>query len=497
MNIIKYLKKTNILCLFIAFINIVILQFLTEVYCADFSAIQKTIFYLSKICSGIIIILFWQFISHYIQKIKQKNKKYIEFSKYVFFYFMLNVIIFICVYPLAHSFFDIPDMIEKFKVYELHPFINLGYSIYCILVYNIVPSLQGVIILSLFLFSLIFSYIIYNIKNNISYGMYKLTIIPFCLPVFLVFNQIPRVNIFAAWMFLLLFSIILFNSNKKINNNIFAILFSVFSAYCLNLRAEFVIFTVMIVLCILLLKVFSFKKYILYLLFFIAFFSIFNYMQSQMLGKYFYKVENYLSAYISLKDANLIKSKEIQENLNYLYTKHRYNSNLDIMERKKCVNIMEKLIFQNCWKLFLRNKLIYLNNIKNKEVSDFLQIYLLVDYKDLEKYSLKDKFVSLFIYGNLKRNINNFTVILYNVFLYCILLVIVFIGGLYTKKYIYPVFSLLLFGILLISTIISVRETYINFIYYYIYWFNSVILFFIFITENIKVNTNKLNSVIY
>ena len=195
----------NLFFIFPAIIHFIFVLFFTGKYSLNFSEEQKIIFFFTKIISFVLIIFLWQIIPFIYNSFKKKNMKNIEFIKYSFIYFFINILFLMIIYPTATNHIDIIREYNEIQQYKFDGWQHITTGIDFLVLYNIIPTLWGIIVGNIFIFSLIFSYCITNIKEKVSENFYKLLMLPFFIPMFIVFNQIPRRNILGCWLFLFIF----------------------------------------------------------------------------------------------------------------------------------------------------------------------------------------------------------------------------------------------------------------------------------------------------
>lgn len=494
------IKNNHINLFFIipAIIHFCAVLFFTSKYDFNFSEEQKIIFFFTKIISFVLIIFLWQVIPFIYNSFTKKNIKAIEFIKYSFLYFFINILFLVIIYPTATNHIDIIREYNEIQQYKFDGWQHITTGIDFLVLYNIIPILWGIIVGNIFIFSLIFSYCITNIKEKISEKFYKLSMIPFFIPMFIVFNQIPRRNILGCWLFLFIFLYILFNKSSSSNKVFPSILFGILSGIFITSRFEFLPMLIFLPIIVLLFKLFTTKKYLLYLLSMIFSFTSIAYLQEKTVDNSTYQLDNLTFVYWNIK-ANNIEYKDLENDINTL---KKVFPKLDESEMpnfginnptkediKNTIICLKRMLIKNYMLLVSINKK-KLNNKINS--NDFLQIqhskisdnYPIEEYNSLEKsyfeHSQKEKLTSVFLYGNYDyKSIKLFNPF-YNLFLSYVFILLMIVIGFVKKKFIYPIFSFM--WLIILSIIFSVGM-FAQYIYFYAFLFNTWIMFFIFVAE--------------
>lgn len=465
----------------------------------DFSTEQKYIFAAAKIISIPLIIFLFQAAGIFLKKLKEKNEKALFYAKYTLFYFLINVFVFFLLYPVQEGHYDISYAYDLIKNYEFNPFINITSNLVHLTFYHIIPSLQGIILSSLFLFSIIFSYCIYGVKQYISSKYYKIAAIPFLIPAFLVYNGIPRRHIYAAWCFLFMFLFLLFNKNKKIGNIAAAVFFGILTAYFMNVRAEFLILIVIYPLIVFLYKIFSKKCFILYLVIFFSSYFLLSSIQNHFHNMTRYKNDNYIMAYTLLhNDGRAALAEKDKKMLKEVFPEiDNFSLDTDKSEKeiKQAQQVLERMIAQNAFYILKRNINLYEGSRSSMDFH-FLKFSSSPEYfqgaqifrNELNKHPRKEKILSYFIYGTDNYFVSDIHKTYYSIKLNLVLLLVMLFGGLASKKRFYCIFSCAAMLILIPAAVFAVS---LSVIYYYISFFNIQVMFFIFLADLLGKKKNE------
>ena len=509
---------TNLFFSLIAILHFFLVFIYCEPYCTNFSLEQKIIFFSTNIISFILIYTFWNYIPKVINIIKSNNNNKKFFIKNFLLYFLFNIIVLAMTYPTGSRDVDFLICYNEILHYNLYWWISHLINIDIIIGYHIIPTIWGISVFNLFIYSIIFSYIITNIKKYISEKYYWLLYIPFCIPSIFIINQNVIRLVLCSWIFIFLTCFILFNQKKEINNNIVCISMSILTFELIISRFEFLPLIIIIPLIIYTLKIFKIKKFIIYTLIIFILSGINFYVQNisntkteaylanncgHIFKKFFsFNVDNNEIINIKKKIETIYPTIYIDKNID-----NNYKSELTKEEIKNLYTSLN-FVIKKYPHLFIKNNLKELIlTSQNNPLEDFNTNKIDLSYdigfgyyipeEIIPKTQKQNKISSLLLYGTTNYTQNKISKILYNPLINIAILLILLIGGLISKKYIYTYISIT-WTILLIILLLTIP--FIRYLYFWGLIFNSNILLFIFIinilNENKKSTDNKLLSVL-
>ena len=511
------LNKYNFIFYVIAIIHFLLVFLYTPKFDMSFILSQKIWYFLVKIVSFILIVVFWQFIINSVLLIKKKSKTRIDIIKYTLIYFVVNSILLFLCFPYLNCENSIVYVHEAMGNYILSVHPSFLQALIYVLAYNIIPNIFGVSIVLIFCYSLIFSFFIVNFKEK--FKIYHLIYIPFFIPFVLVLNQQPARYIVLSWFLLFMFVYIYLNQYKEKNNLFQIILFAILTVICARLRSEYIFLIVLIPMIFLFFKIFN-KKNI--LIFTIILFGLYNLLQIvDISSQHFnYELHNLSYIYDDYFENNII-DEDIETNtqlLHYVYKTSLENngipSNSDSFsgsykQRKIAVQILMKYAFKRAPYFIKKNyetmlgqqdNLDYFHiisqqqeliNSKEQETNHYISESLL-KVKEFNKTSAT---FLLYFNKNIDKDCNNIIAYIYNINLFICLLIIIFLYGILSGKLFYILFSI--FWALVIALILLFMKWPVT-LYFYPVFQNLIVFLFTIMTEIINkiyfiINSKFLN----
>lgn len=479
--------RINIFALILSFIHILIVNSFFISFPLYNDLTQKFIYLFLKIFSFVLIIFLYQALFRWIVELKNKNSEVIQYTKYASIGFLVNIIIMMLIFPAVSFFPDIQNTI--IHINDVNPYILIPTYININLLYNVIPSLFGIVILNQIIYSVIFAYVIYNSKKYISSKYYKLLYIPFFIPVFLAYNQIPRNLVIASWLFIFVFSYIYFNKEKMDDTLKSSIFFGLLAAYFVNFRAEFFPLIFLLPLLVFIYKMFTNRKFIIFLVSFILMHSSLTVVQNSFFPKDAYKLENFGFIFMTLSND---VSRINQQDLTYIKKLFPNIDKSDVTvtpvdekEYKKLIFIAKKVLVKNYFYIASYNLNNYFANINNP---DFLLLRpsLVENYypdtfqSSVKLYPTKEKIISPILYGSTDYKASKVYKIFYKMYFNYAIILCLLIGGIFLRKSIYIFISLLLSWIC--ACVIAIGFVG-PFIYFYVFLFCSYVFFFMFLAD--------------
>lgn len=497
------INKTNIFFIMVALVHYLFVYCLCPRYSVSFLPYQKLAFFITQILAFILILLFWINVPKIpvILKYGDENKKF--FLKNLIFYFLINIIFLVIVYPSCTFDVDFLITFTDLFSYDFYYWIGHLININACVAYHIIPTIWGISVVNLFLYSLIFAYIITNVKKRFSNKLFWLLYFIFCSPIVLIFSQNVIRLILCSWMFIFLTAFIIFNTNKKINNMIIPILLGIYTGELLSARFEFLPLFILIPLAVYLFKVFNMKQFIIYIFFIIlmASFSfhidVHNQYNNQFYNYYTHNNSFLIKKYLQIEKDEKEKEASIN-NLEKIYINIKtnpdkiYESPVNEISEER-IKLLQTEIFK-IYKKYYKNIIImnanamnYCHPFEGIIFASFPQVWPegLIIPKDIiitekRRKELNNIFCKLtynFDDNNLSNKIKHQ---IYNIKICIVLLLLVFLGGLFKKRYIHSYFSLIW---ILNVLILLLTIPFIRYQYFYGFIFNSYFLFSLYIID--------------
>jgi hypothetical protein len=299
----------------------------------------------------IIIVCFWKFIYFLIDKIKKRDKKWIEISKIFIIYFSIMLIMLLLVWP-GIWIWDEYSILESAKGLTLvywHCYLTSIYYILCLMIF---PFPIGIIIIQLLLISVVVTYIIFKISNKTKLGYYML--IPFLLPPVIAHNLYPmRLSLYS---YILIFTIffLIFKYKEKVKNILEIknmILLSLLISILAVWRSEgiFYLFAIPFIIFIFFRKQFKIQEYISFIFITLMFFIILfmpQYLRTR--EEYRYKLTAILNPLsIMLNDPHLKNLQDVESNFSQAINLQVLKENASYTETPAFWYKQDELIGQN------------------------------------------------------------------------------------------------------------------------------------------------------
>ncbi len=405
---------------------------------------QKIIYISALITAFIFLVIFYQLICISLRAFLNKNQKIIDFTKHTLFYFLLNMLFFIITKPFSLSFHDCYYIIPLIDKYEISWFHNLIPNMLFLISKNIIPSVFSVSIVCSFIYSLIFSYCVINLKEK--YGKLSyFAVIFFCIPAILIFSLVQYSQIFVSYILCFLIFYIFFNENKYENKPLQAALLGFISAIIIFMRIENISFLIILPLLFYFMKIFNLKTFIVYCLSIILLFSPLFIIQKHHLHLS-YELHNlsYILDYYKQNNLQLPEYEKFENVLSLNSSACLYldnNCSKDTQElQKQAAKLMLIMTFKH-----LPDIIKYNAGKINEQLrfDDFIllkmqnhhfnheDIYWL---KNIKYLNLKNKIISLCVYGNSEFNNNIISKVIYNPVNYLVLLLPCLLYGILRRK---------------------------------------------------------------
>lgn len=253
-------KKSQILIVTLAIVSLII-SFGTDVFIREYTIFNvnttKEIVTLivNKLIAFLLYLVLWSLALYIAKKIKEKDKKTLNFLQVFIVYFTINIILLILTWPGIWRF-DEFKILACVKNYELEYWQHYLTSVFYNLALMIIPMPTGVIIAQIAVISAIVAYIISSFK-----GLFKnkkianILYVPFLLLPLLDANLYPiRLSIYTYIELLLVCQLIFMANKEEYTNKDVAILLA--SLILLSVwRSEGILFIALIpIICIFFLK---------------------------------------------------------------------------------------------------------------------------------------------------------------------------------------------------------------------------------------------------
>lgn len=211
----KNINRINAISILIAFIHIVI-TFFTDKMIFVLDNVNKFNYCFCKIIVFILLFLFWNFI---LKTIFKKNTNNLKYIKYFLIYIIPMFVILLLVWPGVWTGSDVYNFFSLSSNAEYLYYLNYLTSVFYITGFMIFPCTSGAIILQMFLFGIVCSYIVKNcfdiFKSKIVYFLY----LPFFLfhTMFYVFYANRPITYGVCYLFLIMYLIIEKKKNSDFN----------------------------------------------------------------------------------------------------------------------------------------------------------------------------------------------------------------------------------------------------------------------------------------
>lgn len=452
---------------------------------------QKSVYISASITGFIILTIFYQLILCTIKAFIEKNKSAVDFTKYTVFYFLLSLIFFVLTKPYSLSFHDCYYIIPYTDFYSVNWFQNLIANMLFIFPKYFYPSVFSTSIFCSFIYSLIFGYCSFNLKNKFP-RLHFLAIIFFCLPMLLLFSLVQYTQVFASYLLCFILFYIYFNEDKNNKSLSTAILFGFVSAILIFIRLENISLIIILPLIVYLMKIFNKSSFIVYCLSVVMVFTPLFIVQKYNINMN-YELHNLSFIFDSYKRANMPlteynNNKKIFQTVFPLIKETR---NRDVFGQKivtndakaarKARHLMFIMILKHPVKLIKYNIIKINEQIKH---NDYLNVKLSTSRYDGDKTNywmenikylkFKNKFISLCIYlnPNFKSTVINKK--LYNPVNYTIFIFLCFLYGIIRRNKYFVLTSLFLTFIMVQMLLLM---PIFQFFYFYPVIFTSPLLF--------------------
>lgn len=215
-DLLKSISISNWIFLFIALFHFSITLFTDHIIFNKTTSFINPTYITVKIIVFIVLILFWQSVPYFINKIKEKDKKTIDFLKYFSIYFGIMLIFLALTWPGVWRG-------DEFYIFYFAKSLNFFYwhhwltSIFYIFSLSILPFPAGIIIIQTFMISLIVAYIISNFQYLFPSCCAWILLVPFFFPSFIDNNLYPLRLPICSYLEIFLFCSIIFKYINKTN----------------------------------------------------------------------------------------------------------------------------------------------------------------------------------------------------------------------------------------------------------------------------------------
>ncbi|MCD7781048.1 MAG: hypothetical protein LUH05_10315, partial [Candidatus Gastranaerophilales bacterium] len=385
-------------------------------------------------------------------------------------------------------------------------------SIFQLFSYNVYPSLFGISLCHIFVFSLVSAYIIYKLKMSYNYeeGGKKYVYIMygiFFIPSIMMLNSNPYKQTYSFWILLWIFTILLsaYKTKKDINSNVISISLAVLCSILISIRFECLILIIILPAMIYFLKIFDKKRFFVFLSAFLLLFSGLYCIEIKW-GCKIYVLHNLLFVYDKLLNPSAHMINQLTDDDKLVIKKvypefetKTFSTVIDISDInnvKRVKNILEKHLILNGFNLFRYNLYSYHYNIF-KQNNYIILCFFSYNKFYSEKFEKKFKFINL----DLRNKILSNTMIstkyssaqiylktIGNPCCYYLILFLILAVGIKYKKLFYIWVSLTL---ILIFSLLMVIAPWPGMLYVIPYYMCAYWMFIIFVLDTVQYLKNQ------
>ena len=511
MNILLSKKSvifTNLIIFIISFIHFFIVYNMLPAYDICNEVSQKLVFFSVKTISFIMIFAFWQIIAKGIFAIINMDKTKLNFLYWFLGFFLLNILILYYTFPFFVTERPFTDGYYALLKWEIYNWPSYFQTANFVINYNIIPSFIGVSIVNDFIYSLFFAYIMTHMQGKYSNKLYLILLLPFCFPFIIAMNQMPQRFIFSGWLLVFIFAFILFNQQKENAKVLISIFFAFICAIAVIFRHEYLPLMGFLPILVWLLKIFNKRNFVIYTIVLLLSFTGLYYIEN-LNNKNYYEVHNTSFVYDeyivnNFYDSDIEKNKNI---LNKVYEDSLKNNGLPSssysynIENKQEATMVYRLLMKFAIK---KSPYFIKTNIKNIspyhctdfQVKNFLNTLIESTQNDnidipeeiRTQKDLNTKITSFLLTFNFDFSENPIVNIIYHPLTGLFILIFFLVYSIVKRNSFYFFLSLSWFSIMFITLIFMHWNVT---LYFWAFFFNTRVFFFILLIDIINSFLNK------